>query len=252
VKEFDEFNNKIVLKFKKIESAIKMFEAYQENTKIKGNEVQLFYDPFDDIDQQHFHYSSPRTRGRGGYKKREDERREEQQKDDIKVEDIPKFLKSTHKTTDSPKKEDPFAGIKPRDEFEHQKTKAEEEKKESEPQEETKDVKWKEYENAQEIQEEEQYYDYSSYNPRRGRGKWKSRYYGNTRGPGTKQYLYNEQYDYQNQVNIPYSINIKKEENYDKEEHYSPKKRDINRRQYVKKAQQPEEKKVEKKTNSQE
>lgn len=92
-------------------------------------------------------------------------------------------------------KEDPFGGIKPRDELQHPKDKTSEV-----PQEELKNTPQK---NVVEEQVQEPYYqDYSRgrYSPSR-RGRKSTRYYQKTfRGPGGKQSLSNEDYYYENQV----------------------------------------------------
>lgn len=109
------------------------------------------------------------------------------------------------------KKEDPFGGIKPRDEFEFQKEKSEktpEEKVPEKPKEENKETpkkeneneKWNEYEQVDSQEPYHQDYHRGRGSPyrrsRRGRGSYHKVY----RGPGNKQYYADEGYEYENQV----------------------------------------------------
>lgn len=74
-----------------------MFEIFQSKNTIKGCEVQLFYDPIEEGEQNQFY--SPRGRGRGRYHKREDRRPEPVQENIVKMEDMANYLKPSHKGT---------------------------------------------------------------------------------------------------------------------------------------------------------
>jgi hypothetical protein len=225
--EYSEQSFKYVLKLLKIESAVKMFEVMKKHSFIKGQPVRIFYDVGESEDNDY--YQSPKYKRGGRYSHQRDEpRREElQPRADIKIEDLATFLKPAHSTQAAPaKKEDPFGGLKPRDEKAFLKVKDEVKPQEVVPiqapvqqvpiqvpvqepaapvtvavpeKKVNEDEKWQEYEQPESNEGYyEQYPRSRGFSSRRGR-KYRGGYYQSYRGTGYKQRQADEVYSYQNQ-----------------------------------------------------